>query len=186
MKYDRLILGYHGCTAADARIILSGNSFHQSENDYDWLGAGIYFWERGPDRALRFIQQKLKRKKSHAKPAVVGALIQLGTCFDLLDTHNTRGLRATYQRFVRAMESANVPIPTNAGAAPDHKLRRLDCAVLNYYLAQSPHYQTVRGCFHEGAEAFPGSGIRTEAHIQIAVRDPACIIGTFRPTMIKS
>jgi hypothetical protein len=68
------------------------------------------------------------------------------------------------------------------------KLRRLDCAVLNYYLdgleasATSPiAYQTVRGGFPEGEMAFDGSLIPRQTHIQVAVRDPACIVGTFRP-----
>ena len=42
-------------------------------------------------------------------------------------------------------------------------------------------YQTVRSAFEEGEPAFPGSLIRTQTHIQIAVRDHWCIIGVFRP-----
>jgi hypothetical protein len=42
-------------------------------------------------------------------------------------------------------------------------------------------FQTVRGVFIEGGEAFPGSCIMEKSHIQIAVRDPACIIGVFQP-----
>ena len=34
-----------------------------------------------------------------------------------------------------------------------------------------------------GGPAFPGSGIEAESPIQIAVRDPACIIGVFRPIL---
>jgi len=78
----------------------------------------------------------------------------------------------------------------NGGGAPEHKLRYLDCAMMDFYLSQSDKhrsapYQTVRGCFLEGEPAFPGSGFQTEVHIQIAVRDPTCILGTFRPRMEK-
>jgi hypothetical protein len=53
MKYDRTIVAYHGCDAEAARRLLDGDSFKKSQNDYDWLGEGI-FWEYGADRALQF------------------------------------------------------------------------------------------------------------------------------------
>jgi hypothetical protein len=39
---------------------------------------------------------------------------------------------------------------------------------------------TVRGVFVEGVAAYPGSGIREKTHIQIAVRNGACVKGVFR------
>jgi hypothetical protein len=54
-----------------------------SENDYDWLGTGIYFWEFGPDRAMAWAEELHGRyPKRVTKPAVLGAVIQLGTCLD--------------------------------------------------------------------------------------------------------
>lgn len=73
--------------------------------------------------------------------------------------------------------------PSHARASTERKLRRLDCAVLNWYLDLAGGYQTVRGCFLEGPPVFPGAALLAEAHIQLAVRDPACIIGTFSPTL---
>jgi len=35
----------------------------KSQNDYDWLGSGIYFWEYGADRALRFAHDQKARGK---------------------------------------------------------------------------------------------------------------------------
>ena len=35
-----------------AAVLLRGEPLQPSENDYDWLGRGIYFWEHGPQRAL--------------------------------------------------------------------------------------------------------------------------------------
>ena len=43
-------------------------------------------------------------------------------------------------------------------------------------------YQTVRGVFVEGEPAYDGAGIYTRTHVQIAVRDRACILGYFLPT----
>ena len=79
-----------------------------------------------------------------------------------------------------------IEIPKNGGGTPDRKLRRLDCAVLNAYLQATEdqggtRYQTVRGAFREGRPVFKNSCIYRETHIQIAVRDPACILGAFRP-----
>ncbi len=184
MKYDRLVLGYHGCRAGDADAILAGSDFRESNNDYDWLGPGVYFWEHGPDRALRFIRQKLQRKGSDAEPAVVGAIIQLGACFDLLDTKNTAALKHAYPLFEKYMKAFGQRLPTNTGRTTDLELRFLDCAMLTYYLKEADKekvYQTVRGSFVEGGPAFPGSQLSAEAHIQIAVRRRSCIVGTFRP-----
>lgn len=187
MRYSRTIIGYHGCTSRTAARIFRGAPFSPSNNDYDWLGRGIYFWEHGPDRALRFIMTKLRREKRREKPAVVGALLTLGYCFDLLDTSATSSLAKAYPEFVKHMRIAGQALPRNRGAAPDLALRYLDCGMLNWYLAEhwiaGQEFQTVRGCFAEGGPAFPGSGIQRESHVQIAVRDPACIIGTFRPIL---
>jgi hypothetical protein len=187
MRYARTIIGYHGCTKRIAERILKGEPFSPSSNDYDWLGHGVYFWEHGPDRALRFIQEKLERERRREKPAVVGALLQLGMCFDLLDTRFTVEMGFAYPKFQNSIAFSGGTLPCNCGPTPELKLRRLDCTMLNWYLSElgaAGHpYQTVRGCFVEGGPAFPGSGIERESHIQIAVRDPACIMGVFRPIL---
>ena len=45
-KLPNLVLGFHGCSkdTFDA-VIQNGQHLKKSENDYDWLGNGIYFWE---------------------------------------------------------------------------------------------------------------------------------------------
>ena len=63
MKYDRIIIAYHGCDAEIAERLLHGEPFRMSQNDYDWLGEGIYFWEYGADRALRFAHNQRARGK---------------------------------------------------------------------------------------------------------------------------
>ena len=188
MFYDRTLLGYHGCDQATADQLLSGVAFIPSANQYDWLGKGVYFWEYGVDRAYRFAKEALQRKGSTATPAVVGAVLQLGKCFDLLDTRNTADLAQGFTLYKKYMRQSRVPLPQNRGKLPDKKLRMLDCSVLNWYLDQLARsgttYDTVRGCFLEGGAAFSGSKISKEAHIQIAVRNPACILGVFRPRRV--
>ena len=189
MEYDRTIIAYHGCDLEVAERLLAGEPFRKSENEYDWLGEGIYFWEYGADRAMKFAEDQ-KRRKRVKDPAIVGAIVQLGNCFDLMDTKFTDELSVAFELFKTLHEKKKEPLPKNAGTTPDKKLRRLDCAVLNFYfktLESDPdkplHYDTVRCGFVEGPAAFEGSGIRHQSHVQIAVRNPACVIGVFRPTM---
>ena len=50
-----LILGFHGCDESIVdNILLGKEDLKQSDNTYDWLGHGIYFWENSPSRALEF------------------------------------------------------------------------------------------------------------------------------------
>lgn len=182
--YDRLIIGYHGCDVETAERLLDGEPFVPSENAYDWLGRGVYFWEHGPDRALQFAHVQVKRGRVR-RPAVVGAVLQLGNCFDLLDTHSTEALAAFYPLWERAVRARGDNLPVNDAR---HLRRFLDCAIINAYLpvaerAAGRPYDTVRGCFTEGGPAFAGSGITRQAHIQIAVRSEACITGVFRPKL---
>lgn len=186
MRYDRTVLAYHGCDAAVADRLLRGEPFRPSENDYDWLGTGVYFWEYGADRALWFAQDQQRRGRV-VEPAVVGAIVQLGNCFDLMDTRFTTELADAYEEIRALHDQRGTSLPRNAGAAPDHKLRRLDCWILNTYLVTRARtgstFDTVRCGFTEGLPAFPGSGILRQSHIQLAVRNPACIIGVFRPML---
>ena len=38
--------------------MLSGTPFNKSDNDYDWLGPGVYFWQSNPKRAQQFALEK--------------------------------------------------------------------------------------------------------------------------------
>jgi len=56
------VLGYHGCDRETGERLLSNEPFQPSENDYDWLGAGVYFWEANPDRAMSWAKKHVERK----------------------------------------------------------------------------------------------------------------------------
>ncbi len=72
MRYDRTIIAYHGCDENVANHLLRGSVFKKSRNLYDWLGAGVYLWEYGADRALKFARDQVARGKVRT-PSVVGA-----------------------------------------------------------------------------------------------------------------
>ena len=105
-----------------------------------------------------------------------------------MDTKFTEELPDAFEMLKEMHDRSGQPLPTNAGTTPDRRLRRRDCAVLNN-LSHPPRgeriiYDTVRCGFVEGPPAFEGSGIRHQSHVQIAVRNPACVVGVFRPTML--
>ena len=115
-QYDRTVIGYHGCSAEAAEAILDGADFKGSENAYDWLGRGVYFWEFGLNRAWEWARKDPKSK--HA-PAVVGAVLQLGECFDLLDTRFTELLEKIAPIWVDHLRAASKPVPQNEGVTSE-------------------------------------------------------------------
>jgi hypothetical protein len=116
MKYDRTVIAYHGCDAQVAGRLLDGEPFRPSSNDFDWLGESIYFWEYGYDRAWQFAEQQRLRGKVE-RPSVVGALLQLGNCFDLMDTRFTAELNDAFELFCTKYEREGWPLPVNGGVA---------------------------------------------------------------------
>ena len=53
-KRSGLILGFHGCDKKlrDSIISEEGVVINPSNNEYDWLGNGAYFWENNQERAM--------------------------------------------------------------------------------------------------------------------------------------
>ena len=190
--YQRTVIGYHGCDQSVVDSIINRNGhLKRSENRYDWLGKGIYFWEFGPSRANEWAIQRVKDGSKTIKvPAVLGAIINLGRCFDLLDVANTHLLSEMYPPFERFMEKNGKVLPRNIspenGDPHDLVLRYLDCAMVNWALSmlelEGVTFDTVRCVFTEGGPAFRGSKIQHQSHIQIAVRNPASIVGYFLPS----
>jgi hypothetical protein len=183
LDYSRLVVGYHGTDERTARHVLAGNPLRASQNDYDWLGTGIYFWEQGPSRAYEFACEIRKLRRTVRRPAVLGAYINLGDCLDLLDQRNTELLGAGYQVFKNEFRGIKNERRRHDGTKLFH---RLDCAVINALVIAlestgDRRIDTVRGCFFEGPAAFPGAEIRRKSHVQIAVRNPGCVLGYFRP-----
>lgn len=179
------ILGYHGCSATVAEQLFSGHqSFKSSDNDYDWLGPGIYFWLANPRRALSFAEEKRRRERARWRATVVGAAIDPGLCLDLSTEAGVLEVREAYGLLKATFASAGAQLPTNSGGS-DLMLRHLDCAVVRQLhaireQAGAPPVDTVRGVFLEGNAVYEGSGFRDKTHTQICVRNPEVIRGIFR------
>lgn len=172
--YSRLpyfVFGFHGCDEKTKQSVLHGDTLlTPSENDYDWLGAGIYFWEQNYQRAQEFAQTahenpniKYTNAPIHS-PAVLGAVIDLGNCLNLIDTAHIRLLQTAYEVFDTAAKMLEINLPENQGSYPDKPLRRLDRSVIETLHLIQPRdgsaFDTVRGMFHEGKELYPGAGFR--------------------------
>ena len=196
LDYQRFIVAFHGCDEdVVERVLLGKGELDYSENAYDWLGRGIYFWEYGPRRAYEWAKWRSEGKGGSGgkvkTPAVIGAYINLGRCFDLLDTANTTLLGSVFNQFKNDCEDKGVRPPRNEAAFDgdiDHTKRILDCAVVNFAVEaieamEKTQFQTVRCIFSEGKPAFDGSLIMAKSHIQIAVRDRSAIVGYFRPNI---
>lgn len=185
---DIIVYGFHGCEASTKDKLLAGiDVFGLSQNRYDWLGSGIYFWGNDYLRAKQFAAIKFKDW------AVVGAKIKLGTCFDLSNTYARQLLREGYKDFVFKANQANVAIPVNKnpvgykGNPHDLLGRFLDRAVIehtyNILTRTFPdtRFDSIRAPFQEGIRLYPNSGFREFDHIQLCIRNPACIQSLFEP-----
>lgn len=179
------VLGYHGCDKRVAAKLLGGTKFKNSENEYDWLGSGAYFWEANPRRGLDFATELKVRPDGRIRsPDVVGAAIDLGFCLDLLTSTGIAAVKAAHADFVRMCKDAKIEPPENH-RGDDLLLRNLDCAVINHLHEVRQRsglqaFDTVRGVFLEGDRLYEKSGFREKTHIQICVRNHDCIKGVFR------
>ncbi len=171
------VLGYHGCHKNFSDGVRSGRislaQWKPSQNTYDWLGDGIYFWEASRTRAEQWAGEQLGDQAD-----VLEVEIDLGQCLNLLESTYHDAIRATYQNLRTVYRSQGWTLPKN-----QQKRHDLDCLVMNKFVKfmerfvgqQGIVFQTVRGVFEEGRPLFPGSALRTQSHIQIAVRDVQCL-----------
>lgn len=188
-KRSGLIIGFHGCdeTVRDGIISGSISSLKAKNNPWDWLGHGLYFWENNSERALHFAQEQSERTNSSIKnPAVLGAILDLGYCLDLMDMGNIELVKKTYTSLEEAFKLAGQKMPENTKPSKDGDLlfRNLDCAVINALHVQQDTikpFESVKGIFTEGGELYKNAGFHEKNHIQICVRNPNCIKGFFLP-----
>lgn len=178
------VLGFHGCDQKVADKLVAGGKFRPSQNDYDWLGSGIYFWEANPRRGLEYATElgKMKRRPKIAIPAVIGAVIDLGLCLDLTTSAGIEQARDAYTQYSLLADGAEWVMPENGS---DLMRRNLDCAVLQYLHkirndTAKPAVDTVKGIFVEGNPIYHNAGFFDKTHVQICVCNPDCIKGVFR------
>ena len=175
-KLPAFVLGFHGCEEDLKNQLLLGKSeLKYSRNEYDWLGHGIYFWENDPVRAMEWAKQNKK------KPAVIGAVIDLGVCLNLFDRENLKLVKSSF----KYLENSGMILPENKGK--NMRERYLDCLVINNLVEfrkndeNCANFDTVRAPFWEGDELYSGAGFKEKNHVQICVLNEDCIKGYFSP-----
>jgi hypothetical protein len=170
-KLPNLVLAFHGCDISTYENVLYNHEpLALSENPYDWLGNGIYFWEQSYERALNWA-------KEHSKittPAVLGAVIDLGYCLNMTDYKSASILRLGYEilEFECKLTSSSLPINRDKKGNSDLLIRELDCAVIQrihqYNKENSKNaFESIRGVFVEGDSIYPNSGFKEKTHIQL-------------------
>lgn len=199
MSLGSALIVYHGCDITTRDDLISGRLKHlsHSNNRYDWLGPGAYFFEGDVERALLFAQassrnpDKRYTAKPIATPAVVGAVLQVKNWLDMTTQAGIKEFSLAYQAFADGLNAAGKPVPENRPASDtdtDVIYRALDNAVFTWlHRAREsqdpplPSFQAVRAAFHQGEAVAPTSGFHANTHIQISLRDNACVIGWFLP-----
>jgi hypothetical protein len=131
------VFGFHGLDKNVGKAVLNGKTeLRHSTNPYDWLGHGVYFWENSYERAKQYADEDSQRKHSKIKtPFVIGSIIDLGNCLDLLDKQHLDFLAFAYHEMVQGLNEAGTELPTNSPFGVndfDFKKRELDCAVIRY------------------------------------------------------
>lgn len=120
-----------------------------------------------------------------SEPAVLGAVIDLGHCLNLMESTALEDVRTAYETLKESFESAGMNLPANRpgrDGGKDLLLRHLDCAVIELLHQETENsFDSVRGLFLEGEDLYPNAGFKTKNHIQICVRNPNCIKGYFLP-----
>ena len=190
-----LVFAFHGCDKEVCERVLNGKAqLVPSENEYDWLGNGIYFWDGNLKRAWQFAEElkKLPRsnKQNITNPAVLGAVIDLGDCLDLVNSEHLELLKESYKKLEISSRILGLKLPHNKKGkdSGDLLLRNLDCFVIeNLHKRRLPlSFDSVRGVFWEGEELYHNAGFKEKNHIQICIRNPNCIKGYFLPRSLDA
>ncbi|MCW3059568.1 MAG: hypothetical protein JWQ02_1389 [Capsulimonas sp.] len=125
---------------------------------------------------ILFRARELAKQQYGAEWSVLRANIVLGDCLNLLDTEYFLDLQLVCNAVFEAFRSQGKELPSNRRGA-----NRLDRMVIDgfvgKYALQNGFFDTVRGCFPEGSVLFEGSQLLSHTHVQIAVRNQACISG---------
>src|SRR5712675_585112 len=158
------VVAFHGCDLEIGRKLLNYDlRIAPSENEFDWLGGGAYFWVDSPQRAVEWTVWKSDRGAIKS-PGVIGAFIHLGLCLSLADHGVMEDIKNAYARLKSLHEVSSKPLPTNELKRDGFYLKRfLDCAVIDMvhlsisYVQRkgSPSTTQCSECLKKESKSFP-------------------------------
>ena len=177
---EHVVRGYHGTSCLAAQAVVR-DGFRPSQNPYDWLGDGVYFFQDAVSRAWEWADAH-----HPTEPAVVGADLDLTGCMDLLDTAWNPLLADTHDKYIRFLKESGLTPPLQTRGA-----HSLDRDVINYTIGvlkqDGIEITCVRGAFIEGKPVYPDSALYDRTHVQISVRDVGkCIRRVWTESRIQS
>ena len=177
------ITGYHSCDRLIGMKVLTGvMELRLSDNAWDWLDGGIYFWEQNPKRALEYSIESAEGRQFNKipikTPFVLETIIELGNCLNLIESESLSILFEAYTGLITSLKALG-SIPANRG-----NNRMLDCAVIRYVhqsrIAENElPYDTMRSAFDEGEKVYEGASFASRNHLQVCVINPDKIKGYF-------
>ena len=184
------ITGFHSCDRELGLRLLNGSDeLRPSDNPWDWLGPGVYFWEQNPYRALAYAEEAAcKHQKFSGKiktPFVIGAIIELGNCLNLIEPNSINIVKEAHCSLSETVCASGEDMPVNKGAN-----RRLDCSVIKVVHQTNRNkgisrYDTIRSPFQEGGPIYEGANFKDRLHIEICVLNTSLIKGYFLPRPVE-
>ncbi|MEJ0106424.1 MAG: hypothetical protein WDO19_29485 [Bacteroidota bacterium] len=184
------IIGYHSCDKDIGLKILNGQTeLIPSNNDWDWLGGGVYFWEQDPKHALDYAIDVANGDQHNSgkivTPFIIGAIIELGNCLNLVESQSLSIIKEAHIGLVKLYGELGKKLPTNRDA-----IRKLDCSVIRYIHqsrkeAGEQMYDTIRSAFDEGEKVYEGASFTSRHHIQVCVINETLIRGYFLPRPLE-
>lgn len=180
------VVGYHGCERELGQQLLRNEIvLTESDNTYDWLGRGAYFWVDSAERGIEWARWKQQQGDIHTS-CVVGAFLHLGLCLSLTDYGVMDRIKEAHSSLKELITASGAEFPKNSVKRNGYYMKRkLDCAVIDmlHFLRKEEgkeDYDTVLGIFEEGDYPYTGASFKEKTHIQIAVRNPRCVVGYFQ------
>jgi len=160
-------------------------------NTTGWVMVYI-FWGNSAERACDFANELMNtsRNKSIKKPSVIGAVIDLGYCLDLIDFSNLQLLKEGYAILEQSYLKNNMELPQNIPAknSDDLLIRKLDCTVIETIhlgMINRKQFDSVSSVFWEGKEIYKNAGFKEKNYIRICIRNPNYIKGYFLPRLLN-
>jgi hypothetical protein len=183
-------MGFHSCDKRVGLDVINGRTqLRASNNVWDWLGEGIYFWEQNPLRTLEYAIESSTRKQFNKipirTPFVIGAIIELGNCLNLIEPESLTMLKRAYLGLDRIYKEVGKPLPKN-----ENDNRKLDSAVFKHlHKSRRDNFgspvDTVRCAFNEGEPIYPGANFTARLHMEICVLNHDLIQGYYLPYPIE-
>jgi hypothetical protein len=118
-------MAFHGCDVTTRDDLVSGRLKHldHSNNRYDWLGPGAYFFEGDLERALLFAQashdnpEKMYTLRPIGTPAAVGAVLCVYSWLDMTTHVGIEEFSMAYEPMVTGLRARGDPVPKNRATA---------------------------------------------------------------------